>query len=204
MGSKRLCSATRSAEGVGLAGDQADHSRYGAMNPQATATGSDAVMVGIGSQRAKRPVAAAFSLMEIVAAVAILAILAAAMLPVLVRQIDYATEGIEQTNLVSIANGFTQGALATRYIPSQANWANFVATNLGWEVSTVQTNNRNNSRVFLIDPQLRIGTNTALPYVQSGTGAAGITNVRFMIVSSLSSGLPGGLVSGVPSLASDF
>ena len=139
----------------------------------------------------------AFSLIEIVAAMAIVAIIAAATLPVLVRQIDYANQGIEATNLVALAAGLTQGSCSQRYVPSQANWATFIGTNIGWQLAAVQTNARNNSRVFLIDPNLVIGTVTAntLPYPP---------NARFIIVSSQPGPLPSNLSSGVPGSPADF
>jgi len=148
----------------------------------------------------------AFSLIEIVAALAIVAILAAATLPVLIRQIDYATQGIEATNLVTLASGFAQASSAQRYIPGFKNWDVFTATNIGWQLSAVQKNSRNNTRVFLIDQNLSIGTNTAwtLPFQEDSSGAASApVNPRFIIVSSLSAPLPPGLTTGVPA-SSDF
>ena len=46
------------------------------------------------------------------------------------------------------------------------------------------TNGVNNPRVFLIDPNLVIGT--GLPYAQTNTGAATVQSPRFIIMSSLS------------------
>jgi prepilin-type N-terminal cleavage/methylation domain-containing protein len=139
----------------------------------------------------------AFSLIEIIAALAVVAILAAATLPVLIRHIDYATQGIEATNLVTLASGFAQASSAQRYIPGPKNWDVFVATNIGWQLSTVQKNSRNNYRVFLVDPMLSIGSTTAgnLPFQQTSGGAAPVVSPRFIIVSSLSTSLPGGLTS---------
>lgn len=148
----------------------------------------------------------AFSLIEMIAALAIIAILTAATLPSLIKQIDYADRAMEGTNLLALATGLTQGGCSQRYIPSQANWASFIATNIGWQVGSVQTNARNNPRVFLIDPSLAIGTTTAntLPYQQTGFGASGPpTNTRFIIISSQPGPLPANLTNGVPA-PSDF
>jgi prepilin-type N-terminal cleavage/methylation domain-containing protein len=147
----------------------------------------------------------AFSLIEIIAALAVVAILAAATLPVLIRQIDYAAQGIEATNLVTMASGFAQASSAQRYIPGFKNWDVFTATNIGWQLSAVQKNSRNNTRVFLIDQNLSIGATTAwtLPFQQDSNGAAPVVSPRFMIVSSLSAPLPPGLTTGVPA-SSDF
>jgi prepilin-type N-terminal cleavage/methylation domain-containing protein len=145
----------------------------------------------------------AFSLIEMIAVLAIIAILAATVLPVLLRQLDYASQANEATNLLAIATSLQQGALRQRFVPSQNDWASFTATNLGWQVSAVQTNLRNNPRVFLIDPTLVIASGT-LPYQQNNQGSTNLpTNPRMIIMSSLSSPFPSGLTSSVPSVA-DF
>jgi prepilin-type N-terminal cleavage/methylation domain-containing protein len=148
----------------------------------------------------------AFSLIEMIGVLAVIAILAAAIFPVLLRQLDYAAQGNEGTNLAAVASGLQQGAMGRRYVPSANDWAGFIATNIGWRVSGVQTNTRNNPRIFLIDPTLVIGTNTAanLPYQQTTRGSTNLpTNPRFIIMTSLSSALPTGLNSGIP-LSADF
>jgi type II secretory pathway pseudopilin PulG len=137
-----------------------------------------------------------------IAVLAVIAILAAAVLPVLLRQLDYAAQGNEDTNLVAIATGFQAVATGQRYVPSANNWASLVSTNLGWQLSSVQTNLRNNPRIFLVDPSLQIGTNvaTTLPYQQTSSGSTNQpTNPRFMIVSSLSSPFPAALTNGMSS-----
>lgn len=148
----------------------------------------------------------AFSLIEVIAVMAIIGILAVAVLPVLIRQIDYASQGSEDTNLVTLAAGFTQGSLARRYIPGPANsdWQTNIAANIGWQTNAVQFNARNNARAFLVDPNLVIAATTAatLPYQQISSGShSPPINPRFIILSSLSSPLP--CSSGVPS-SSDF
>ena len=141
-----------------------------------------------------------------IAVLAIIAIIAAATLPILIRQIDYASQGNETTNLLTMANGLQQAGPGRRYLPGTNDWATFVATNIGWQVSAVQTNLRNNPRAFLIDPTLNIaGVSAAsLPFLQNSNGSTTLpTNPRFILVSSLSSRFPSGLVSGVPS-TNDF
>jgi hypothetical protein len=81
---------------------------------------------------------------------------------------------------------------------------------LGWHTSAVSANERQISRVLLIDPQMQVGTwsgtGPSLPYSQSNLGStvtngAGLVirppNPRFMIVSTIGTPLPGGIVSGV-------
>ena len=141
---------------------------------------------------------------------AIIAIIAAAALPALVSQIDYAAQTTEAANLGALAAGLTQGSSRQRWIPNQTDWGTFIATNIGWQVNAVLINAANNPRVFLIDPKLVIGTTTpnpaALPYVQtySGSGNNQPPCARFIILSSLSNPLStAGLSSGVPT-STDF
>jgi prepilin-type N-terminal cleavage/methylation domain-containing protein len=142
----------------------------------------------------------AFSLIETIAVLAIIGILATAILPALVKQIDYATERSEETNLVALAEGFTQATLTQRQIPNQNYWDAFIATNIGWQLTAVQTNARNNARVFLINPALL--SDLTLPYQQSTVGLTiPPTNAQFIILSSLSSRLP---ISSGPPAGSDF
>jgi hypothetical protein len=129
--------------------------------------------------------------MEIIAVVAILSLLVAATLPALVKKADDAAETAEIKNLETLATGFQQGAVHLRYIPSFADWADFIASNVSWQVTSVQTNSRKNARVFLVDPAFSIGLVSAasLPYAQ-GTNAYQVTSPRFLLVSSISKPLP--------------
>ena len=135
----------------------------------------------------------AFSLIEMIGVLAVIAIIAVAVLPALVQRINYAAQTTEAANLSALAAGLTQASSRQRYIPSSspADWATFIATNIGWQVNTVLTNAVNNQRVLLIDPNLVIGTTipnpAALPYVQAnlGSGASLPPSARFIILSSL-------------------
>jgi prepilin-type N-terminal cleavage/methylation domain-containing protein len=145
---------------------------------------------------------AGFSLIEIIGVLAIVAILAAVILPVLLRQLDYAAQTAETTALQTLANGLQQGCLRQRHLPGPGNWASFIATNAGCQTAAVLTNGRKNLRVLLIDPALVVGSATAdtLPYQQPAAGSTNLpVNPRFLLVSSLSHPLPSGL-----SAAADF
>lgn len=133
----------------------------------------------------------AFSLIEMIAIMALLAIVASATVPMLVKQADDVAESTEVANLKVIAEAFRGAVAQTRSIPDPAQWATFVASKVGLPVSSVRTNARGNARVFLVDPALRIGAVSPanLPY-QQGTSAYPVTNPRFLIVSSLSTPLP--------------
>jgi type II secretory pathway pseudopilin PulG len=148
---------------------------------------------------------------------ALIAILAGVLLPVLVRQTDKVVADQEVAILKSFRDGFQQYVLTTRVIPDQTTWHSAIAAKLGIGPNDVLYNIRQqshaitNSRVFLIDPALRMGipaTPTGLPYSQTNYCVANATvstpmspvNPRVMIVSSLGKALPATVTSGVFSL----
>jgi type II secretory pathway pseudopilin PulG len=153
------------------------------------------------------------TLIEFIGVLAILAIFAAILIPSTVRQLDQVAGDQEAATLKSLSDAFHRGVIRHRYIPSQADWANFVATELGVTAQSVTTNGRKQPRYFLIDPALRIGTNsTGLPFAQSnwvegsvvkfGSNTIAPLSPRTIILSSV--GIPlTNAVSGVPPSA-DF
>jgi len=136
-----------------------------------------------------------FSLIEIIGVLAIIAILAAATLPALIQEVDYASAAKEYSNLDALASGLQNGASSARYIPlaDPVDWPGFLANYLGWETNAVQTNLfSHNSRAFLIDPGLVIGSAnpTSAHFQQTALGASPVTSARFIIASSISLPLP--------------
>jgi hypothetical protein len=88
-----------------------------------------------------------------------------------------------------------------RYIPSDADWATTVATELGVDLAAVTTNPRQQPRFFLIDQNLSIA-GSPLPYTQTSAGSvAQPVSPRVMIVSSIGRALPAAFNSGVPTAA---
>jgi type II secretory pathway pseudopilin PulG len=161
----------------------------------------------------RRRLSEGLTLIELIGVLAILAIFAALLIPSAVRQLDQVAGDQETAALKALSDAFQRGVLRHRYIPSQADWANFVATELGVAPQNVTTNGRQQPRYFLIDPALRIGTNsTGLPFGQSnwiagsmvkfGSNTIAPLSPRTILVSSV--GIPlTNAVSGVPSSA-DF
>ena len=147
----------------------------------------------------------AFTLIELIGVLVLLAILAAATVPVLIRQMDRIAGDQESDALKSFTDALQQGILRKRYIPATTDWATNIATELGLDVANVRTNQaRRQPRFFLIDPAWQMGTNTAgQAYTQSNVGATNVANARVMLVSSIRRVLPAGIVSGVPS-STDF
>ena len=144
------------------------------------------------------------TLIEVIGVLAVIAILAAVVLPALIREIDKAVADQETANLQAFGNALQRNILRNGYIPGAADWLTNVATELGMAVSDVATNIRNRPRFFLIDPGLQVGTNYgSLPYLQKTAGSLPPAGVRVMVLSSLGVPFPAGMSSGIPT-AGDF
>jgi len=155
----------------------------------------------------------AMTLIEMIGALAVLAILAAVLVPAFVRQMDKVASEQEDASLKSLGDALQQSILRNRSVPSYTNWASVVAGEQGVDVLDVLTNPRHQPRVFLIDPALRIGTNVAGQRYQQNNAGSIITNngvivppisPRVILLSSISRALPAGVVSGVPATTNDF
>jgi len=149
----------------------------------------------------------AFTLIEMIGVMAVLAILALAFATILIKQLDRMAWEKETSQLKAFAGAYRQGVLKSKSIPNQTAWAQFIATNLGLEISQVRTNDRRVGRVFLIDPTFQIDVNTGLnpSYVQTASGATNQpVSPRLMILSSISGALPTNLVSGIANSTTAF
>jgi type II secretory pathway pseudopilin PulG len=129
----------------------------------------------------------------------VVAILALALAPVLIRQLDQIAGDKEVSQLKAFAQAFRQGVLQSRSIPNTNGWYSMIATNLGLQTNQVLLNERLVARMFLIDPNLQIGSSVGLPYTQTTSGSQvtdGLGHTiapirpRLMILSSISQPLP--------------
>src|SRR5438034_1850096 len=117
----------------------------------------------------------AFTLIEMIGTLTVIALLATLLVPVLIRQMDKIAGDQESAALKSLGDALQQGIMRTRYIPSDVDWASRVAAELGVNVSNVTTNGRKKPRFFLVDPSFQVGTNSSgLPYAQSNWVAGSV------------------------------
>jgi len=146
-----------------------------------------------------------FTLIEMIGVLAVITILAAALVPVVIRQLDQAAWTKEIANLGAISNALTLQIVKSNSIPDQSKWAPTVANWVQWPINDITSNGRYHRRYYLIDPALSLPSagGTGLPYTQTAnlglTGAP--TSARVMIVSTIA-GPNAPVASGVPSAAS--
>jgi len=146
--------------------------------------------------------ARAWTLIELIGVLAVIAILAAVLLPALIRQMDRAVADQETATLQSLGDGLRQYVVTTWIIPDQTTWYSAIASKLGISTNDVLYNahqqSHQQSRVFLIDEALKMGWGTnVLPYYQTNYVTSAIitspgqpVSPRLMIVSSLGKALP--------------
>jgi type II secretory pathway pseudopilin PulG len=149
----------------------------------------------------------AFTLIQVIGALAVLSILVAILLPALLKSIDKSVADKEKATMATLGDAFQRYVLTTRTIPDQTSWYSAVAATLGLGTNDILYNVRQQSRtqprIFLIDPALTVGRGNLLPYRQSDyvTNASAWpyqpTSPRLMIVSSLGAPLPASVSNGV-------
>jgi len=135
-----------------------------------------------------------FSLIEMIGVSAVIAILALALAPALIKQLDQIAGDKETARLKAFEAAFRQGVLKTKTIPSEGGWAQMIATNFGIQIAQVTNNDRSVPRLFLIDPEFfqSGGGGGSLPYIQTNSGftVSGVSTApfspRLMILSSIS------------------
>jgi len=134
-----------------------------------------------------------FTILEMVGVLTILALLAAAVIPNLIRRLDRQAWEREKSDLKTMADSYTRFILRNKAISNYAGISPAIASEMALPLSAITTTPRGWTRAFLVDPGL--GVNGAvLPYAQTSSGAASVTNARVMILSCLAGQLP--VVSG--------
>jgi len=153
--------------------------------------------------------ASAFTLIEMIGVLAIIAIVAAIITPNLARRISRANGEKEDSVLSVLADGLIRAVRANQSIPGANSWVTNISTQTGLPLNEVRYVNPSvtaNSRVYLIHPSFA-PTNAAGAdplWGQTSSGAASVTNAKFMIISVHKPGLALPVSSGRASSAAVF
>lgn len=146
----------------------------------------------------------AFTLIEMLGVLAVIAILAGALVPMLIRQMDRMARENEVKALQRLRDGLERHILRQQNIPNHTTFAADIAAELGIAPANVLTNDRKLRRVMLIDCAV---TNTLpIPYDQT---AWGLTNplptvLGVVLLSSVSQALPTSITNGFASTTAGF
>ena len=124
---------------------------------------------------------AGFSLLEITAVLAIIAVLAAMLLPRWIKRIDLAAREKEVATLNSMREALELEVQRTGTVPDSSTWAQAVARWSALPVSHASFNARNYSRVYFTETS----PTPALATAQTYSGSARPENLRAIIVSLL-------------------
>src|SRR5205814_210582 len=114
----------------------------------------------------------AFTAIELVAVLTIIALLAAAVIPQVIRRIDRAAWDRETQDLTVLAQGLVQAIKTQRQIPATNGMVTAISNYRNLAPNQVTTNPRHFNRVILVDPLFNVAANNlqTSAYVQSNTG----------------------------------
>lgn len=135
-----------------------------------------------------------FTLIELIGVMAIIAILAAAIAPSIIRDIDRAVGDVEQAQLATLAKELTLYIRTNKIIPSATTWTTALASVSSIPLAEITQNDRLTNRGYYVDPQF-FSTSDVLfsQYIQTN----GLTNKpnspRVIIASNLKGTLPANL-----------
>src|SRR5688500_12172788 len=101
----------------------------------------------------------AFSVIELIAVLSIIALLGAALVPSLISRADVSAKTSERLVLKSMAQAVTKASAINRQIPDAANIPALVGSYLGYDTSRVVANPRTLPRRVLVDPLININGN---------------------------------------------
>ena len=160
---------------------------------------------------APRPLAPAFTLIQLLLVLTIAGIVAGTLVPNLIRRTNVAARQTETARLVEYSGALQHAIQRTQTIPGVNTWITTIAAETKRDTNQVQQvypefpTDLTTRRVFLIDPVFTPATGpTLLPYAQTSAGIdraspnAPGPNSRVMLVSSSKRGLALPVASGVP------
>jgi type II secretory pathway pseudopilin PulG len=119
----------------------------------------------------------AFSLLEMIGVLAVIAVLASAMLPAAIKRIDLRTREQEVVKLGAISNALTQSALRGKSVPDYSTWSGAAASYGSLSVSQLTANSRRFNRIYY---------GQGVPYAQTPAGTNSFPgSCRAVVVSVL-------------------
>lgn len=136
---------------------------------------------------------AGFTMIEIIGVLGVMAILAGIVAVSVMNSVKLRRRDAEGTSMTTIASTLKLTILRTKYVPAETNWGSVTANFLATPINKIIRTDVGTTRRLLVDPALRMGTNTSsvLPYSQGVAGTVQpSTNARMVIISSLMGELP--------------
>ncbi len=144
-----------------------------------------------GPQGSRHPGARGHTLIEFIGVLAVLAILALALTPVVIRRMDSAAWTKEVNDMTAISNALVLQILRSNSIPNETSWAASAANWAMRPVSQISTNNRRYARLFLYDSGgWMTNASSGSGYTQTNTGTIVPSNARLLLVSTIATALP--------------
>jgi type II secretory pathway pseudopilin PulG len=132
-------------------------------------------------------------MLEMIGVLGVMAILASIVAVNVMNSVKLRRRDAEGNSMTAIASTLKLTILRTKYIPAQTNWGQAVANFMATPINKITRSEAGTTRVLLVDPALRLGTNASsvLPYTQGVSGTiAPTTNARVVLISSLMGELP--------------
>jgi len=142
--------------------------------------------------------AAGFSLIELLAVLAVMVVLALAIAPAFINRFNLESRQEESRKLGGIALGAQKLIRREGYVPHATNFNTTVAGHAGLTAAEIQQNARKVSRVVVSDAAALVGPfpGGGVPYQQGIYGSIRPQNLRTMVISSVGEPLPSSLASG--------
>lgn len=131
---------------------------------------------------------AAFTLMELIAVMAIISILAATLAPNLFDAIDRAHAEAEIDNLNSLTKSLELSVLDQKQIPTAttSSWVNAIAASSEFSLQDIEYNKKGFRRLLIFDPRFFTSSDSTFPgFIQDQGLTSDLVSPRAMLVSDL-------------------